>query len=141
MDTHLHNNPDKSSIKNIVIVDKSVNLLKKLLNHINVTFKDKQELEEVTISRDVLLTQQIQDVFQTYQNELKEHGYKSGKLTSLHKNNVKQKFPAINMLRQILKCNGILMKPKIESIGYNRITGQKIVKRSFVLKLIENNVN
>ncbi len=141
MDTHLHNIPDKSSIKNIVIVDKSVNLLKKLLNHINVTFKDKQELEEVTISRDVLLTQQIQDVFQTYQNELKEHGYKSGKLTSLHKNNVKQKFPAINMLRQILKCNGILMKPKIESIGYNRITGQKIVKRSFVLKLIENNVN
>jgi len=141
MDTHLHNNPDKSSIKNIVIVDKSVNLLKKLLNHINVTFKDKQELEEVTISRDVLLTQQIQDVFQTYQNELKEHGYKSGKLTSLHKNNVKQKFPAINMLRQILKCNGILMKPKIESIGYNRITGQKIVKRSFVFKLIENNVN
>ena len=141
MDTDLHNNPDKSSIKNIVIVDKSVNLLKKLLNHINVTFKDKQELEEVTISRDVLLTQQIQDVFQTYQNELKEHGYKSGKLTSLHKNNVKQKFPAINMLRQILKCNGILMKPKIESIGYNRITGQKIVKRSFVLKLIENNEN
>tara|TARA_Y200000002_G_scaffold380371_1_gene391695 strand:+ start:611 stop:1036 length:426 start_codon:yes stop_codon:yes gene_type:complete len=141
MDTHLHNIPDKSSIKNIVIVDKSVNLLKKLLNHINVTFKDKQELEEVTISRDVLLTQQIQDVFQTYQNELKEHGYKSGKLTSLHKNNVKQKFPAINMLRQILKCNGILMKPKIESIGYNRITGQKIVKRSFVFKLIENNVN
>lgn len=130
-----------NNIKNIVIVDKSLNLLKKLLNHLNVTFDDKQELEDIIISRDILLNQHIQDVFQTYQNELKEHGYKSGKLTSLHKNNLKQKFPAINMLRQILKCNGILMKPKIESIGYNRVTGQKIVKRSFVLKLIENNIH
>ena len=130
-----------NNIKNIVIVDKSLNLLKKLLNHLNVTFDDKQELEDIIISRDILLNQHIQDVFQTYQNELKGHGYKSGKLTSLHKNNLKQKFPAINMLRQILKCNGILMKPKIESIGYNRVTGQKIVKRNFILKLSENNMN
>ena len=141
MNIDLDNNSNKSNIKNIIIVDKSLNLLKKLLNHLNVTFDDKQELEDIIISRDILLNQHIQDVFQTYQNELKEHGYKSGKLTSLHKNNLKQKFPALNMLRQILKCNGILMKPKIESIGYNRVTGQKIVKRSFVLKLIENNIH
>ena len=141
MNIDLDNNSNKSNIKNIIIVDKSLNLLKKLLNHLNVTFQDKTELEDVIISRDNLLTQEIQDVFQTYQNELKEHGYKSGKLTSLHKNNLKQKFPAINMLRQILKCNGILMKPKIESIGYNRVTGQKIVKRNFILKLDENNMN
>ena len=132
---------NKSNIKNIILVDKSLNLLKKLLGHIGVNFQNKHELQDLIISRDSLLSQQIQDVFQTYQNELKEHGYKSGKLTSLHKNNLKQKFPAINMLRQILKCNGILMKPKIESIGYNRVTGQKIVKRNFILKLIEDNTN
>ena len=103
MNIDLDNNSNKSNIKNIIIVDKSLNLLKKLLNHLNVTFQDKTELEDVIISRDNLLTQEIQDVFQTYQNELKEHGYKSGKLTSLHKNNLKQKFPVINMLRQILK--------------------------------------
>ena len=141
MNNEKDTNEIDNNIKNIVIVDKSLNLLKKLLNHLNVTFDDKQELEDIIISRDILLNQHIQDVFQTYQNELKEHGYKSGKLTSLHKNNLKQKFPAINMLRQILKCNGILMKPKIESIGYNRVTGQKIVKRSFVLKFIENNIH
>ena len=33
------------------------------------------------------------------------------------------------------------MKPKIESIGYNRVTGQKIVKRNFILKLSENIMN
>lgn len=135
------NNSNKLNIKNIILVDKSLNLLKKLLSHIGVNFQNKYELEDLIIYRDKLLSKQIQDEFQTYQNELKEHGYKSGKLTSLHKNNLKQKFPAINMLRQILKCNGILMKPKIESIGYNGVTGQKIVKRNFILKLIEHNTN
>ena len=74
MNIDLDNNSNKSNIKNIIRVDKSLNLLKKLLNHLNVTFQDKTELEDVIISRDNLLTQEIQDVFQTYQNELKEHG-------------------------------------------------------------------
>ena len=122
-----------NNIKQIVIVDKPLELLKQMLNHININFNNIDELENKVISRDILLTESIQDQYQKYQLELKKCGYKSGKLTSLHKNNTKQKFPAINMIRQLLKCHNMLMTPKVESIGYNKSPGQKLVKRYFVI--------
>ena len=119
-------------IKQIVLVNKPLELLKKMLNFINISFSDINELEGKIIVRDILLTESVQDHYQKYQEDLKKCGYKSGKLTSLHKN-TNQKFPAINMLRQILKCQGFLLQPKIESIGYNKATGQKLVKRYFTI--------
>jgi hypothetical protein len=132
-DQESYKNEDSNILKKIVIVDKRLELLRKMLKFINISFSDINDLEGKIIVRDILLTESVQDYYQKYQEDFKKCGYKSGKLTSLHKNNINQKFPAINMLRQILKCQGFLLQPKIESIGYNKNTGQKLIKRYFTI--------
>jgi hypothetical protein len=65
--------------------------------------------------------------------------YNSSKLTCLHKNSLdKQKFPAVNMFRQILKCNSFKMEPFIISKGYDKFTGKKIVERMYKIIDLEN---
>ena len=60
--------------------------------------------------------------------------YKSNSLTCLHSNSLdKQKFPGINYLRQILKCNSLKLKGRYLSAGYNKSTGQKILKRVYTI--------
>ena len=62
--------------------------------------------------------------------------YQSDKLTALHKNaKTKQKFPGINIFRQILKENGFKMIPRVQSMGYNG--SKKIVKRSYLIQKIK----
>ena len=66
-------------------------------------------------------------------NDLKDE-FSSNFLTCLHSNsNNKQKFPGINMFRQILKENNFDMKPNVYSNGYCKITGKKNVIRSFII--------
>tara|TARA_B100001093_G_C26829845_1_gene1015637 strand:- start:1393 stop:1992 length:600 start_codon:yes stop_codon:yes gene_type:complete len=115
-------------------------LLKKMLSYFNIKFTDINELINIEIERNRFLTPEIVEHFQKFKNEFKNLGYKTGKLTSLHKNNlIKQKFPAINMLRQLLKCNNLLLKPLIKSNGYDKITGRKNTIRYFIIK--EKNIN
>ena len=46
-----------------------------------------------------------------------------------HKNSLeKQKFPTINMIRQILKCNELKLQPYIVCKGYDKITKEKILE-------------
>ena len=60
--------------------------------------------------------------------------YNSHKLTCLHKNSLdKQQFPSINLIRQILKCNKLKLKPKIICKGYCKITNKKIFERNFII--------
>ena len=52
--------------------------------------------------------------------------YKSNMLNCLHSNSLdKQKFPGINYLRQILKCNNIKLKGRYISMGYCKNSGKK----------------
>ena len=48
----------------------------------------------------------------------------------------KQKFPAVNMLRQICKCNGLKVYPFIVSKGYDKTNGRKIIERYYKIKYI-----
>ena len=113
-------------------------ILKNMLNFLKIKYDNIEDLIGKEIDRDDLLTKNIIEYYQTFQHDLKLGGFSTGKLTSLHKNNlVKQKFPAINMLRQVLKCKKLWLKPKVESKGYNKKTGKKFVKRSFIISLFE----
>ena len=113
-------------------------ILKNMLNFLKIKYNNIEDLVGKEIDRDDLLTKNIIEYYQTFQHDLKLGGFSTGKLTSLHKNNlVKQKFPAINMLRQVLKCKKLWLKPKVESKGYNKKTGKKFVKRSFIISLFE----
>mgnify|MGYP001323329800 CR=1 FL=1 len=132
------NSKKNFEIKKIKITKKqkiTQDLLKKMLLFFNINFVNIKDLINIELERNSFLTPEVVEHFQKFKNEFKNLGYKTGKLTSLHKNNlVKQKFPAINMLRQLLKCNNLLLKPLIKSNGYDKITGRKNTIRYFIIK-------
>jgi hypothetical protein len=124
---------EATGIKTITIIDPKVELLKNMLNIIDIQCTDLDDIVGTIIIRDKLLSDSLEDKFISLQESTKNAGYSTGKLTSLHKNsNYTQKFPAINMLRQLLKCNGYWLRPKKESNGYTS-SGSKIIKRYFVI--------
>tara|TARA_Y100000817_G_scaffold291449_1_gene262990 strand:- start:794 stop:1150 length:357 start_codon:yes stop_codon:yes gene_type:complete len=60
--------------------------------------------------------------------------YSSSYLTSLQSNApINQKWPLINLFRQIFKANGYQMTPKRKAAGYNK-DGIKKYRRLFVVK-------
>lgn len=123
---------DKDNSDNTV----SLQILKSILSYVNIDFVSTESLIGTEINREQLLNDNTLEKFKNLQLEIKKAGYSSCKLTSLHKNNdTKQKFPAINMMRQILKCNNLWLKPVEKSLGYNKTTGAKIVKRYFVISI------
>jgi hypothetical protein len=64
--------------------------------------------------------------------------YSSHSLTSLQSNaEEKQQYPNLNLLRQILKCNGFRLKSVIRSGGYSKTTGQKIVYREYRIEWLK----
>jgi hypothetical protein len=63
--------------------------------------------------------------------------YNTGMLTCLHSNaEEKQKYPNLNLLRQILKMNGYKLNPIIRCSGYTN-TGKKIIHREFRIQYIK----
>lgn len=111
-------------------------LIKKMFQILNInTFENLDGLEGIEINRDLLLSHSVKEQYIGLISKAKLI-YNSSKLTSLHKNSsVKQKNHSINFLRQILKCNGFLLKPKIISLGYTK-SGKKIIKRSYIVTKI-----
>lgn len=108
-------------------------LMRKVLRRINVHFKEVSELHYQIIPRDVLLDKKVLDSLLTMKDALKTH-YHSDMLSCLHSNSEqKQRFPAVCMVRQLLRANGMCMRPKLESMGYDRKTGKKRVKRYYVI--------
>lgn len=110
--------------------------LKKIFKILNIDISEISDLENIEISRDLLLTKNINIELNKLLDECKNF-YKSSKLTCLHNNKEdKQKFPAVNLLRQILKCNNLKLTPKIISLGYSKISGKKLIKRTYIIKKI-----
>lgn len=128
-------NDSYSELNNIENDNNSINSIKKLLNFIDISFNNLVELIGLKIERDSLLRHDIVNYYNTQQEYIKSNGYRSSKLTSLHENNkMKQSFPAVNMLRQLLKCNGYYLKPYVRSIGYDNVKGYKKVKRYYIIE-------
>jgi hypothetical protein len=64
--------------------------------------------------------------------------YHTNLLTCLHKNSTdKQKLPAINFIRQILKCNKYKLKGYYISQGYDKSNGKKRLKRLYKIIRLE----
>ena len=110
----------------------------KILKIINKKFEE-QDIEDIVISQEKLKQPEIIKELRQEIPELKKH-YNSNMLNCLHKNSLsKQKFPAINLVRQILKCNDYKLTPFIVSNGYDKTTGKKIVVRKYkIIPLIKN---
>ena len=112
---------------------KNLEILQKLFKPLKYNIQSINDIKNIELDRDSLLKPEINEEYSKIINECKEI-YKSSKLTSLHGNREnKQRNPSINLLRQILKCNSLKLEPKVTSLGYCKITGKKLVKRSFII--------
>ena len=125
--------------KNIDLKKKKKFILLKLFDLIGIKKEKISELENLEISRNIFLDEKITQKCHKMIQKLKKE-YSSNILTCLHLNSLnKQKFPTINMFRQILKENNLYMKPIVISNGYCPYTKNKKVIRNFFIVKIDNN--
>ena len=129
-----------SNIKIISIINNDLEkfkIIQDIFKIIDININDINELNNLEIDRNKLLNENIKIEFLSLVKDLKKY-YSSSKLTCLHKNNIyKQKWPQINLLRQILKCNNYKLLPKTYNLGYNN-NGKKILKRTYYIKPLSN---
>jgi hypothetical protein len=114
---------------------------KSILKIIGLEFNELIELDGLIIPREVLLSDIKYDEIKNNIPELK-NSYSSSFMTSLQKNADKcQKWPLLNLIRQILSVYHYKMEPIRKSDGYT-LEGIKKYKRFFQIKkkiLIKHN--
>jgi hypothetical protein len=116
-------------------MDEEIKLLFKALG---LEINSFEELNGMMISRETLLSQNKYDEIKDFIPELKKN-YSSSFMTSLQKNADKsQKWPLINLVRQILHVYGYNMIPIRKSNGYT-LEGIKKFKRYFFI--VNKNLN
>jgi uncharacterized protein YihD (DUF1040 family) len=103
---------------------------KTILKLIGIEFNQLNEIQEQLIPREVLLSDSKYDEIKYYIPELKKN-YSSSFMTSLQKNADKsQKWPLLNLTRQLLSIYGYKMEPIRKADGYT-LEGVKKYKRYF----------
>ena len=124
---NFNNNNNNNNSPDLENIQKLFKILKLEINSIN-------ELYNIRIYHKTLQDPNLVGYFYNLIPNLKENYY-SNKLTCLHKNSLdKQKFPGINLLRQILKCNNLKLSPRVLCKGYNPHNGKKLVERYFIIE-------
>ena len=117
-------------------MDNNDNMVKEFLNKCNIVFDDFSQLEGMNIPREILLSTEIYDKVKGDIDNIKNF-YSSGSMTSLQKNaQTVQKWPLLNLVRQILKTNNYVMNPIRKSNGYAK-DGKKKYLRFFVIKRVK----
>ena len=117
-------NINESDSKNEIIL---------FLNKCNIICKDFDSLNGIIIPRDSLLSPQLYDTIKNDLSKLKTI-MKSSIYTSMQKtaeNN--QKWPLLNLIRQLLRRYNYELLPKRVSDGYTK-DGKKKYKRFFEIK-------
>lgn len=112
-------------------------LIKDIFNIIEKPINNEVDLLNTTLNQKYLRNEKFKEKIITMIPKLKQK-YKSHKLTCLHKNSLeKQKFPTINMIRQILKCNNFKLEPYVICNGYEKNTNNKIWERFFIITKLD----
>ena len=109
--------------------------IKQFLNKVGIEFENVEELDGQLIHRDILLNKDLYEEIKKDIPELKKL-FSSSSHTSLHKNaEESQKWPIINITRQILKSCNFDMEPIRRSDGKTK-DGKKRFKRYFKITKI-----
>lgn len=95
------------------------------------------ELNGILIPRELLINDSKYEIVREYLEKLKKHElFSSSFLTSLHKDaEKKQKWPLLNLVRQILKVNYYRMKPIRKSDGKTKLGKKKYLRFFLIEKL------
>ena len=103
----------------------------------DIQISDIQQLNNIEIARDILLDTERYRQAQEHIIQFR-HILSSSYLTSLQSTAaINQRWPLINLLRQILKAYGYRMVPKRRAAGYTK-DGIKLYKRVFIIKPCES---
>ena len=111
--------------------------IKEFLNKCSIVFEDFNQLDGMLIPRELLLSKDKYEIVKDDIDKMREL-YSSGSLTSLQKTaKENQKWPLLNLVRQILKSNNFKMDPIRKSNGYTK-EGKKKYLRFFIIKKIKS---
>lgn len=106
------------------------NETKNILKLVGLDFDSLNNIEEHIIPRELLLSDSKYDEVKIHIPDLKKN-YSSSFMTSLQKNADKsQKWPLLNLIRQLLSVYGYKMEPIRKADGYT-LEGVKKYKRYF----------
>jgi len=114
--------------------------MKTLFKTIGLEINNFEEINDLTISRELLLSDDKYEEIKYLIPDLKKK-FSSSLMTSLQKNAEKcQKWPLLNLIRQILHVYGYKMEPIRKADGYT-LEGVKKYKRYFLVhkKNTDNN--
>jgi len=101
-----------------------------ILKQVGLDFNELKDIDGLIISRDTLLSDTKYEEIKKLIPELKKK-YSSSFMTSLQKDADKsQKWPLLNLIRQLLSVYGFKMKPIRKADGYT-LEGVKKYKRYF----------
>jgi hypothetical protein len=107
------------------------------LKECNIVFNEENQLEGQLLSREIMLSEKIYENVKEKIPELKKK-LSSSSLTSLHKNaKQEQKWPLLNLVRQILKTFNYNMRPIRKADGYTK-DGKKKYKRFFIIEKLKS---
>ena len=113
-------------------------LITEMFGIIGFTCNNEHDLFNIIIDMDILKENTtIQKLYALIPKfKLK---YNTSFFTCLHENSIeKQKLPAVNFIRQMLKSNNYKLKGYNVPLGYNKATGKKLFKRQYkIVPLIE----
>jgi len=119
------------------MTEESQKIVKDFLNKCSIVFEDFNQLDGMLIPRDLLLSKDKYEIVKDDIDKMREL-YSSGSLTSLQKTaKENQKWPLLNLVRQILKSNNFKMDPIRKSNGYTK-EGKKKYIRFFIIKKIKS---
>ena len=105
----------------------------KFLKKCDLIKETEEELEGLVILRDSLLSKDKYEEIKAHINELKKI-HSSSALTALQSTALKnQRWPLLNLVRQILRANGYIMRPNRQSNGYDD-DGRKKYIRYFIIE-------
>lgn len=119
-------------------MNKDFSLISEMFDIIGIKCSNEEDLLSLTIDMDTLKNNTNIKHIYTLIPKFKLT-YNTSFFTCLHENSIdKQKLPAVNFIRQILKCNGYKLKGYNVSDGYNKHTGKKLYKRRYsIVPLVE----
>jgi len=110
--------------------------IKNLFNDIGLPFEEIDNLNGLCVSRDIFLNEIKYNSVKEKIPSLK-HYFSSSFMTALQKNaEKKQKWPLLNLIRQILKSMYFKMTPVRVSNGYTK-EGKKKYRRLFLIEKIK----
>ena len=112
-------------------------IIKDFLNKCSIVFDEFSQLDGMLVPRDILLSEEKYNSVKDDIEKMKNL-YSSGSLTALQKNAFEsQKWPLLNLVRQILKSNNYKMDPVRKSNGYTK-EGKKKYLRFFKIKQLKS---